>query len=212
MDQLTNINPFDVFKYVWLILTQPFMLALLGLYFVFYWLIPSVAEAIHRWLNEHEQKRIDQREKARQEAFNARLRATGVEATDKMTGRDFEQWLKVKFEQMGYKVRLKNGSKDQGVDLVLFKAGKKTVVQAKKRTSQNVGVKALGELLRGMKYHDAHKGIVVTNRYFTREMTEEAKEYDDVELWDRDRLVKEIEKGQQVLLPRRHRYDTSPRG
>lgn len=206
MQQL-YVNPFDIIKNILIIFTHPVMLCFLSFGFVFYWLLPELPRLFNRWRNENARRRAEAAARAREQEFSARARKTGVELTDSMNGREFEKWLKIKFEQMGYKVRLKDGSKDQGVDLVLFKGGKKTVVQAKKRASQNVGVKALGELLRGMKYHDAHKGIVVTNRYFTREMIEEAEEYDDVELWDRDRLIQEIETSKGIVTTRSYEYN-----
>ncbi|NLU49255.1 MAG: restriction endonuclease [Syntrophomonadaceae bacterium] len=190
-------SPLDVFKYTFILLTHPAVLSVLAVAFVFYWLLPELVRSFGRWIDESARRRAEAAARAKEQEFIARARKTGVEAVDKMNGREFEEWLKVKFEQMGYKVRLKSGSKDQGADLVLFKGGIKTVVQAKKRTSQNVGVKVLGELTRAMKYHNAQRGIVVTNRYFTREMLEEASEYDDIELWDRERLVQEIEKASQ---------------
>ena len=191
-----DLNLFEFFYYFFLpmkmILTSPAFWVLIAFWFVFYRLLPELLEMP----NKIAKRQAEAQAQAEEERFNARARKTGVASVDEMNGRQFEKWLKVKFEQMGYKVRLKGDSKDQGADLVLFKSGVKTVVQAKKRTSQNIGVSVLGEVLRAMKYHNASRGIVVTNQYFTRELMKETTDYDDIELWDRKRLIKEIERSQ----------------
>lgn len=131
--------------------------------------------------------------------FEARARKTGVEATDHMDGREFEKWLKVQFEIMGYQVRLLPESRDKGGDLLLRDKSRKIIaVQAKKSAKQNIGVKALGEVLRAMKYYNASAGIIVTNRYFTRQMIEETSKHETIELWDRSTLVDELAKAKSV--------------
>ena len=125
--------------------------------------------------------------------FRHKARLTGVDATDTMTGREFEKWLAVKFQKMGYQVHLLPGVKDQGTDLILkSKSGERICVQCKKSAKKNIGVAALGELVRGMRYYKTPKGIIVTNQYFTKELKEEASYYPDIELWDRKRLVDEL--------------------
>ncbi|HHV76182.1 MAG TPA: restriction endonuclease [Syntrophothermus lipocalidus] len=173
-------DPFDQFMYffrpLWQVLTHKFFLMLYAL---------AIMPSFIRWL-----VRLH---------FNARARRTGVDKTDRMSGREFEQWLSVKFKQMGYKVQLQRGFKDKGADLILQKGPLTIAVQAKKLApGRKVGVKVLGEVLRAMKYYKAPRGIVVTNQYFTREIIEEASGYTDVQLWDRPRLIREIEKLNQI--------------
>ncbi|MCR4991369.1 MAG: restriction endonuclease [Lachnospiraceae bacterium] len=106
---------------------------------------------------------------------------------DNMTGEEFEEYLKARFERQGYKVELTPGSNDYGADLILTKNGEITVVQAK-RYQANVGNKAVQEIVAAQAYYGAVKAMVVTNSYFTNPAIKLA-EANDVELWDRDRLA-----------------------
>lgn len=103
---------------------------------------------------------------------------------DKMEGHEFENYLEVQFQNLGYKVTNvgKNG-KDFGVDLLLYRDGVKTAVQAK-RYNGKVGVKAVQEVVSGREYYKADKALVVTNSYFTKPAADMAREC-DVILWDR---------------------------
>lgn len=187
-----NINPFDIFKYAWMIISSKAFLGLV-LLLVLFTLPRRILELIVR-----------QREELRDREFRHKCRVTGVDATDTMNGRQFEKWLAVKFEKLGYQVHLKSGTKDQGADLILrTKSGERICVQAKKRGKQNIGVAALGDLVRGMRYYETPRGIVVTNQHFTRDMIEEASYYPDIELWDRERLVSELAKVEGLTKKKR---------
>ncbi len=89
-----------------------------------------------------------------------------VQTIDKMNGLQFEMFLKVLFEKMGYNVELTKSSGDQGADLVLVKFGKKTVVQAK-QYSKKVSNTAVQEITAAIKYYSAQQGMVVTSNEFT---------------------------------------------
>jgi len=186
-----NIN--TALKGIWMIFSDPRVWGFL----IFLFLI-SIIWDIPKW--------IARRQTEKQEIkFRHYCRITGVDATDKMDGRQFEKWLAVKFEKMGYQVHLKSGTKDQGADLILrSKSGERICVQAKKSGKQNIGVAALGDLVRGMRYYQTPKGIVVTNQYFTKEMKEEASYYSDIELWDRERLVDELAKAEGFKRNKKH--------
>lgn len=108
------------------------------------------------------------------------------ESIDKLTGHEFEHFLKGLFEKMGYTVTNTKLSGDQGADLIVSKAGEKIVVQAKKHTNK-VTNKAIQEVVAAIKHYNADKGMVVTNNFFTRSAVELAKS-NNVELIDRDGL------------------------
>lgn len=193
---MIDLNPyqmmFDVLKAMWLIFTTPPIgtIILLALAFGFLRFLYSVIrDKIIRANNGRIQKEL-----------NERAKKAGVADTDNMTGRQFEIWLKHYFERLGYNVHLLQGYKDKGADLILRKNGIKIAVQAKKRKSQNVRSFAVGDLLRAMRYYECSKGYLVTNQYFTQDTIEEVEDYDDIELWDRTRLVEEIEKHRNKLV------------
>ena len=179
-----NINPFDVFKSLWMIMTSEIGLVIIGLF---------ILNEIFSRITNRRTKKTKRKSEVKEAIFRHKARITGVDATDTMKGREFEKWLGIKFGKMGYQVHLKSGTKDQGADLILkTKNGERICVQAKKRGKQNIGVAALGDILRAMRYYETPKGIVITNQYFTKEMKEEASYYPDIELWDRQRLVDEL--------------------
>lgn len=115
---------------------------------------------------------------------------SSIARIDNMSGEDFEKYLKAGFERKGYKVELTPGSNDYGADLVLTRKGETTVVQAK-RYEANVGNKAVQEVVAARAYYEAEKAMVVTNSYFTKQAVKLA-EANDVELWDRGNLVKNV--------------------
>jgi restriction system protein len=120
-----------------------------------------------------------------------RLARSGIDDIDRMGGRVFEQYLEVLFERRGYKVERTRFVGDFGGDLVVRKDGAKTVVQAK-RWTKNVGVKAVQEVVAAKGYYDCDVAMVVTNSTYTNQARELARK-NKVELWDRERLVSELE-------------------
>ena len=93
---------------------------------------------------------------------------------------------------MGYQVEQTRLSGDQGADLVVVKFGEKTVIQAK-CYSGKVGNYAIQEIFAAMNLYKAHKGMVVTNNYFTPAAFELA-DANNIELIDRDSLEELIRK------------------
>lgn len=108
---------------------------------------------------------------------------------DQMDGQEFEYFLAEIFEKLGYETKVTTGSKDQGADLILEKNGK-IVVQAK-RYSSNVSNSAVQEIVASKEHYNADKAIVVTNSKFTSS-AEDLAESNQVELWGKRRLEKEI--------------------
>ena len=69
---------------------------------------------------------------------------------------------------MGYRVQTTKKSKDFGVDLILEKNKKKTIVQAK-CYSHTVGVSAIQEIISARNHYNIFEALVVTNQKFSKE-------------------------------------------
>jgi restriction system protein len=119
-----------------------------------------------------------------------RLARSGIQDIDRMGGQVFEQYLEVLFGKMGYQVQRTRSVGDFGADLVIAKDRMKTVVQAK-RYKGKVGVKAIQEAVAAKGYYGCSNAMVVTNSFYTRQAVELARR-NQVELWDRHRLVAEL--------------------
>jgi restriction system protein len=119
-----------------------------------------------------------------------RLSRSGIREVDVMDGKMFERYLATLFRRLGYQVEQTRYRGDYGADLVVRRSGMKVAVQAK-RWTKNVGVKAVQEAVAAKGYYKADAAMVVTNRGFTEQARVLARA-NDVELWDRDRLVSEM--------------------
>ena len=109
-----------------------------------------------------------------------------LSAIDRMTGKEFEEYLQAHFEERGYTVNLTPDSHDYGADLVCEKADEILIIQAK-RYDGKVGNAAIQEIVAAKAYYDATECMVITNSYFSKPAIELA-ERNGVELWDRDCL------------------------
>ena len=109
---------------------------------------------------------------------------------DYMTGNDFEQFCALVLQGNGYTTRVTPSSGDFGVDIIAEQSGITYAIQCKCYSS-DIGVDAVYQVAGGMKYYHANLGIVLTNRYFTRQAQELASGI-GVVLWDRDSLIKLI--------------------
>lgn len=115
----------------------------------------------------------------------------GMPEIDRMTGDEFERKLGMLFEKMGYEVEYVGSPRgDFGADLVIERAGMRTVVQAK-RHARYIPERAVQEAVAAIKMYSAHRAMVVTNNYFSRAARALAKA-NDVELWDRDELARKL--------------------
>lgn len=119
-----------------------------------------------------------------------KLRRSGIDSIDKMSGEQFEKYLKLFFEEQGYKVKLTPVTADYGCDLLLKKNGETITVQAKRYTDK-VGIKAVQEVIGSIKHYKADRAMVLTNSYFTQNAIELARS-NEVELWDRNDLINRI--------------------
>lgn len=111
-----------------------------------------------------------------------------IRRVDEMSGIEFENFLKLRFERLGFSAETTKTSNDYGADLILQKKNLKIAVQAK-RYRGTIGVKAVQEVIGSMAYYKAEKGLVVTNSVFTKN-AENLASANDVILWDRDVLVR----------------------
>lgn len=94
---------------------------------------------------------------------------SGISAIDNMSGADFENRLKILFNNLGYTVKKVGNQKgDYGVDLILENNGTKTAVQAKCYKQTLVGESAVREVYAGKNYYHCSKAWVVTNSRFSR--------------------------------------------
>lgn len=107
---------------------------------------------------------------------------------DRMSGVQFEYMLVEYFKSQGYKAIPTKRSHDFGADLVLERAGEKTVIQAK-RYSKRLGLKPVQEVIGSKAYYHARYAIVATNSTFTSSAWKLAMA-NHVTLIDRKRLYK----------------------
>ena len=126
----------------------------------------------------------------KEEEEKKRLLDSGILEVDEMTGKEFESFLYFNFVNCGYNVSLTQDSQDYGADLILYKDGSQTVVQAK-RSKNPVGIKAVQEVAGAVRHYKGNKGRVITNNRFTENAYNLAKS-NDVELWDRKKLIEFI--------------------
>ena len=120
--------------------------------------------------------------------WDRKLKKSGILQIDEMTGREFEEYLRVLFLERGYRVRLTKKTGDYGVDLVLSSKNRKIIVQAK-RYKKNVGIKAVQEISAAKNHYQADECWVVTNSHFTDPARNLAKS-NQVRLVDRPLLMK----------------------
>jgi restriction system protein len=134
-----------------------------------------------------------------------RRKLAGVQLADidRMSGEQFESYLEVLFERLGYDTNTTERY-DKGADLLLYKEGVRTAVQAKCRANDRVGVEAVRAVVASLRPYRCTRGIVVTNGYFTRPAAQVAKD-NHIELWDRDDLANLIlalnNPGQPLPIP-----------
>lgn len=119
--------------------------------------------------------------------------ARSVEATDRLSGPQFEKWVADLMRRTGFtRVHISGGAGDLGADiLALARSGRRVVVQCKRyQVGRSVGsaeVQKLAGTARAI--HDADIAAIVTNSSFTRPAREVAARL-GVGLVDRDVLAR----------------------
>lgn len=105
-----------------------------------------------------------------------------------MTGDEFEEYLSILFEKLGYLVEKVGSHKgDYGADLIIEKNKERTAIQAK-RHDHWIGIEAVREVYGSMNMYNCTKAMVITNNYYTDQAKKLALA-DKVELWDRRNLI-----------------------
>ncbi|MDI6771539.1 MAG: restriction endonuclease [bacterium] len=119
-----------------------------------------------------------------------RLAAAGMLEIDRMSGKDFETKMALVFKARGYRVEQTPYVGDWGADLVVSRGGERTVAQIK-RWNRKVGVRAIQEVVAAKAKYGCQQALVATNSFYTEAAVDLAR-INRVELWDRDRLVREL--------------------
>jgi uncharacterized protein (DUF697 family) len=118
-----------------------------------------------------------------------------VKRIDRMKREDFEEFIALCFEKLGYQVDRTPQAGDFGADLLLTQAETKTIVQAK-RSRKEVDIAAVQAAIGAIKYYQAQAAIVMTNRQFTPS-ARELGGANGVELWERGELIDLILRAKQ---------------
>lgn len=106
--------------------------------------------------------------KRREKLLGDATGASGTDAVNGMTWREFELLVGEAFRQKGYEVRELGGAgADGGVDLELRRGRELSLVQCKQWRARQVGVQVVRELYGVMAARGAAEGFVVTSGSFT---------------------------------------------
>lgn len=134
--------------------------------------------------------------------FNSKKRSklldeqSSFESIRSMSWQNFELLVGEAFRRQGYQVReLGGGGPDGGVDLLLFKDGKKSIVQCKRWKTYSVGVSPVRELYGVMVAAHAQESIFVSSGQYTNEAKQFAKGK-PIHLIDGHALLKLVQKVQ----------------
>lgn len=127
---------------------------------------------------------------------NTRYEDSGIDYSDinfdNMSGVEFEKYCAYILSKNGFsEIKITPASGDHGID-VLASKGEITYAIQCKCYSDNVGNAAIQQAHTGKSLYHKDIAVVLTNRYFTPQAIEEAKEL-GVKLWDRDKLNEMIE-------------------
>lgn len=103
------------------------------------------------------------------------IKSKGIEGVRRLTWQQFEKLCGIYFERNGYKVKLCGlGGADGGMDLLLKKGRKRTLVQCK-HWKNNVSVTTVREMFGVMCANNYDEVIIVALTGFTREAHEWAE-------------------------------------
>ncbi len=149
----------------------------------------AVRSDLDRW---RETKRVEafERDLERHRDAAIPLEVT-IEEVDAMGFFAFEILLARIYESLGHRVEPTPKTGDQGADVVVERAGERTVIQAK-LYAKPVGNAAVQQVVAAKAHYRCAHAAVATNATFTAAACELA-ESNDVDLIDRDRLVAMLE-------------------
>jgi len=83
-----------------------------------------------------------------------------------MSGQEFEEFVAAVYKKKGYRIEYTQVTGDHGIDLVMRKDNKKTVVQCK-RWNDSVGEPIVRDFFGSMVSEGADQGVIVTTASFT---------------------------------------------
>ena len=113
---------------------------------------------------------------------------TGMNSIRELDWRRFELLIAEGFRREGYTIVDTPQGADGGVDIVLFKGGKRILVQCKHWKSRQVGVRVVREMLGVVTASGAQSGIIAISGTFTKD-AEEFAEKNRIRLIDGQELV-----------------------
>ena len=125
------------------------------------------------------------------------IRNANINKIDSMSGVDFERFLQLYYERLGYSVETTPKSGDFGADLILIKGRKKTALQAK-RYKGTVGIAAVQQIIGAKDFYKTADAMVVTNSHFTVNAKKLASA-SGVMLVERDDLIKMLDREKEVI-------------
>ncbi len=119
-----------------------------------------------------------------------KVRILDTTKIDQLNCLEIVHYLKSLFEKQGYETELSEDSNELASDLIIRKGARKYIVQTKLKDN-NVGVKAIQEVLWEVRNYEANGAILITNQYFTSSAKRLAQSK-DIKLIDRDELMKMV--------------------
>lgn len=114
-----------------------------------------------------------------------------IEKIDVMTGEEFERYMEKFFFKRGYKVERTPLSGDFGIDLIIEHEFGRIGVQLKCYLDK-VPLKAVQEVVAGLRHYGLSSGIVITNSYFQPSAIKLAND-NNITLWNRNTLIEKLE-------------------
>ena len=119
-----------------------------------------------------------------------RSQRSGAPDVDSLSWFGFEKLVASLFRDKGYRTRL-TPFYDYGADVIADGNGECIAIQVKHSSGRDIGNKGVQQAVAALKYYNATRAMVVTNRCFTQSAINLAKA-NGVDLWDRDRLAREM--------------------
>lgn len=153
-----------------------------------------IAEANARRL---EADRLAREQKDREEQERLfKFKNSNMDEIDRMTGYEFEEFITVIMEDLGYNAITTQKSGDFGVDIILKKGNEKIIIQTK-RYAKKVSLNAVQEISSAKQYYNIQTAWVITNNYFTEPAIALAKA-NNIKLVERNQLADLIIQAKQI--------------
>lgn len=124
-------------------------------------------------------------------------RKFSMEYIDSLSGFEFEKYFAEILDKLGfYDIKVTSGSGDFGIDVLAYNDEILYGFQCK-LYSEDVGNKAVQEAYSGKEHYNCNVAVVVTNRFFTEQARQQAKET-KVLLWDRTILTNKLNEAKKM--------------